>query len=67
MGTGTEDYIGTGWGQGAYAHRFQGCLIADAERDEWAFYRYHVPDPVYFASDCSGDDPADRRQPEGRR
>jgi hypothetical protein len=52
VGTGTEDYIGTGWGQGAYAHRFQGCLIADTEKDHWAFYRYHVPDPVYFASDC---------------
>jgi hypothetical protein len=51
-GTGTEDYIGTGWGQGAYAHRFQGCLIADADRDQWALYRYHVPDPVYFGSDC---------------
>src|SRR5689334_15514685 len=24
-GTGTEDYIGTGYGQGAYAHRFQGA------------------------------------------
>ena len=52
VGTGTEDYIGTGWGQGAYAHRFQGCLIADTERDHWSFYRYHVPDPVYFASGC---------------
>jgi hypothetical protein len=52
VGTGTEDYIGTGWGQGVFAHRFQGCLIADAEQDEWSFYRYHVPDPVYFASDC---------------
>jgi len=52
VGTGTEDYIGTGWGQGAYAHRFQGCLVADTDRDEWAFYRYHVPDPVYFGSDC---------------
>jgi len=52
VGTGTEDYIGTGWGQGAYAHRFQGCLIADTERDQWAFYRYHVPDPVYFGTDA---------------
>ena len=52
VGTGTEDYIGTGWGQGAYGHRFQGCLIADTEKDHWAFYRYHVPDPVYFSSDC---------------
>jgi hypothetical protein len=52
VGTGTEDYIGTGWGQGVFAHRFQGCLIADGDRDEWAFYRYHVPDPVYFTSGC---------------
>ena len=28
-GTGTEDYIGTGWGQGRYAGRFQGCHVAD--------------------------------------
>ncbi len=52
VGTGTEDYIGTAWGQGAFNHRFQGCLIADQEHDHWAFYRYHVPDPVYFSRDC---------------
>ena len=39
VGTGTEDYIGTGWGQGIFNHRFQGCLIADREKHEWAFYR----------------------------
>ena len=47
-GTGTEDYIGTAWGQGVFAHRTQGCLIADKERRQWAFYRYHIDDPVYF-------------------
>lgn len=47
-GTGTEDYIGTGWGQGQYAHRYQGCHVADREKMEYCFYRYHVPDPVYF-------------------
>jgi len=47
-GTGTEDYIGTGYGQGAYSHRFQGAPIADHERQRYAFYRYHVNDPVYF-------------------
>jgi hypothetical protein len=47
-GTGTEDYIGTGWGQGAYSHRYQGCPVADHERMAYCFYRYHVPDPVYF-------------------
>lgn len=51
-GTGTEDYIGTGWGQGAFAHTYQGCLVADEANRQWAFYRYHVPDPVYFSKNC---------------
>lgn len=51
-GTGTEDYIGTGWGQGSYAHRTQGCLIADKEARQWAFYRYHIDDPIFFDDAC---------------
>jgi hypothetical protein len=51
-GTGTEDYIGTGWGQGVYSHRTQGCLIADAANRHWAFYRYHIDDPIYFDDAC---------------
>lgn len=51
-GTGTEDYIGTAWGQGLFAHRAQGCLVADAPNRQWAFYRYHLDDPVFFASRC---------------
>ena len=51
-GTGTEDYIGTGWGQGAYSHLYQGCPLADQERMQYGFYRYHLPDPVYFAEDA---------------
>jgi hypothetical protein len=51
-GTGTEDYIGTGWGQGAFTHQYQGCLVADEASRQWAFYRYHIPDPVYFNSSC---------------
>jgi hypothetical protein len=50
-GTGTEDYIGTGYGQGAYSHRSQGAPIADVEHQRYAFYRYHVDDPVYFRKD----------------
>lgn len=50
-GTGTEDYIGTGWGQGKFHMRYQGCLIADGKPVQYAFYRYHVPDPVYFYKD----------------
>jgi hypothetical protein len=48
IGTGTEDYIGTAWGQGQYAHRFQGCPLADEKNKQWSFYRYHIPDPIYF-------------------
>ena len=50
VGTGTEDYIGTGWGQGVYFHRYQGCSLKDGHH--WGFYRYHVPDPVYFYQGC---------------
>jgi hypothetical protein len=52
VGTGTEDYIGTAWGQGQYYNRFQGCPIADTENLQWTFYRYHIPDPIYFKTDC---------------
>ena len=47
-GTGTEDYIGTGWGQGRFVNRFQGSLISDRKHDLYSFYRYHLVDPVYF-------------------
>jgi hypothetical protein len=50
-GTGTEDYIGTAWGQGKFSHRTAGCPVADGERNRWCFYRYHVDDPVYFYRD----------------
>jgi hypothetical protein len=49
-GTGTEDYIGTGWGQGVFHNRYQGSLVSDAERAQYTFYRYHIPDPVFFQS-----------------
>lgn len=48
VGTGTEDYIGTAYGQGTFAHRYQGSPVASPETGEYAFYRYHIPDPVYF-------------------
>ena len=50
-GTGAEDYIGTAWGQGQYAQLYQGSPVADEGRMQWAFYRYHIPDPVYFRRD----------------
>lgn len=54
VGTGTEDYIGTAWGQGAYVNRFQGAPIATWDGDgRWTFYRFHVPDPIYFTADIA--------------
>jgi hypothetical protein len=50
-GTGTEDYIGTGWGMGPYTHLYQGCTLADKAAMRFCFYRYHVLDPVYFRKD----------------
>jgi hypothetical protein len=47
-GTGTEDYIGTGWGQGPFSHDFFGSPIADEKNGRFCFYRYHIPDPIFF-------------------
>jgi len=52
VGTGTEDYIGSGWGQGEYACRYFGSLISNKDHDIYAFYRFHIADPVYFHKDC---------------
>jgi hypothetical protein len=53
VGTGSEDYIGTGWGQGAYTHRYQGSPVADGKARRWVFYRWHVPDAVFFETGCA--------------
>ncbi len=51
-GTGTEDYIGSAWNLGAFAQLYQGAPIVDKANKQFSFYRYHIPDPVYFNSDC---------------
>jgi D-arabinan exo alpha-(1,3)/(1,5)-arabinofuranosidase (non-reducing end) len=51
VGTGTEDYIGTGWGQGKFVGRYQGSLVADGKNGQFSFYRYHIPDAIYFQQD----------------
>jgi hypothetical protein len=48
VGTGTEDYIGTAWGQGKFINTYTGCTIADDSLLQWAFYRFHIIDPVFF-------------------
>lgn len=52
VGTGTEDYIGTGWGQGEFSSRYFGAPVSDDNHDIYAFYRYHIQDPVYFHTSC---------------
>jgi hypothetical protein len=51
-GTGTEDYIGTGWGEGEFFNDFAGCLVADEKHLQWAFYRFQIPDPIFFDTGC---------------
>jgi hypothetical protein len=51
-GTGTEDYIATGWGQGEFINRFHGSLVSDDEKGLYSFYRLHIPDPVQFRTGC---------------
>lgn len=50
-GTGAEDYVGTGWGMGTYNNMYQGALVADEPNRRFVFYRWHVPDPVWFKKD----------------
>ena len=51
-GTGSEDYIGTGWFEGTFTHQYQGCLLADAKNRQYAFYRFHIPDAlIWFYKD----------------
>ena len=52
VGTGTEDYVGSGWGLGPFAHRYQGSPKVDKDAGVWTFYRLHIPDAVYFHTDC---------------
>ena len=53
-GTGTEDYIGTAWGLGAFTNMYQGCTIANDTTKQYAFYRFHVPDQVFFNKNFKG-------------
>lgn len=51
VGTGTEDYIATGWGQRVFNTSYAGSFISDREHEIYAFYRYHLKDKVYFHED----------------
>ena len=50
-GTGTEDYVGTGWGQEVFHTRYSGSSLIENDQGMYAFYRFHIPDPIYFHED----------------
>jgi hypothetical protein len=47
-GTGTEDYIGASWGMNQFSNSYEGAPFADAAKMQYSFYRFHIPDPIYF-------------------
>lgn len=49
VGTGSEDYVGSGWGLGKFIQRTQGCPVADDSTGYWSLYRFHLDDPLYFS------------------
>lgn len=51
VGTGTEDYIGSAWGLGTFVNQYQGCTVASDSTGQYNFYRWHVPDAIYFNKD----------------
>lgn len=48
-GTGTEDYIGSGWGTEQTITPDRGAPIIDDEKGYYSLYRFHLDDPVYFS------------------
>ncbi|MHC4671183.1 MAG: glycoside hydrolase family 172 protein, partial [Planctomycetota bacterium] len=59
-GTGTEDYVGSAYGQGLFDNMYQGNHFVDKDKHglyekgfqkAYGFYRFHIPDPIYFHKD----------------
>jgi hypothetical protein len=50
-GTGAEDYAGSAWGLHEFSNLYSGCPVA--VNDRVCFYRWHVPDPIYFHANVS--------------
>lgn len=48
VGTGAEDYVGSGWGLGKFIQRTQGCPVADDSTGYWSLYRFHLQDALFF-------------------
>ena len=50
-GTGLEDYLGSAWGLGSFVNQYQGCTVSDDSLGRYSFYRFHIPDAIYFTKD----------------
>jgi hypothetical protein len=50
-GTGTEDYIGSGWGMREFCSRTQGCFLFKQKEGLFSFYRFHLEDSISFYQD----------------
>jgi hypothetical protein len=47
-GTGSEDYVGSAWGLGKFINQYQGCTVANDSTGQFNFYRWHIPDAIWF-------------------
>jgi hypothetical protein len=50
-GTGTEDYIGDGYGQNVFCSPYSGDQYVAPAKAAYEFYRLHIPDPIWFHKD----------------
>lgn len=48
VGTGTEDYVLSAWGQERFECMYMGNQYVAPDGGGIGFYRFHIPDPVYF-------------------
>ena len=48
VGTGSEDYLGSGWGLGKFINRTQGCPVAEDCTGFGSLYRFHLEDAQFF-------------------
>jgi hypothetical protein len=46
-GTGSEDYVGSGWGLGRFDHQYMGSPLNEGKFI--SYYRFHTRDPIYFS------------------
>ena len=51
-GTGSEDYVCLSYGVQQTPFLYNGCSLLDHDRGFVSMYRWHLPDPVFWETDC---------------